>query len=91
MRHFIDAIDGSLVRDGITTIGEDWSGADRRASERRRDEVTVSASAQNLGNAGAFVFGYGLLAIFVWAGLLKFADHEAKIIEPMLTDSVNWS
>ena len=53
--------------------------------------MTVSASAQNLGNAGAFVFGYGLLAIFVWAGLLKFADHEAKIIEPMLTDSVNWS
>ena len=53
--------------------------------------MTVSASAQNLGNAAAFVFRYGLVVIFVWAGLLKFADHEAKIIEPMLTNSVNWS
>ena len=91
MRHFIDAIDGSLLRDSITTIGEDWSGADRRASERRRDKVTVSASAQNLGNAGSFVFRYELVATFVRAGQLKFAAHEAKKIEPMLTNSPIWS
>lgn len=91
MRHFIDAIDGSLVRSGITPIGEDWSAADRRASERRRDEVTVGAAAQNLGNAGAFVFRYGLFAIFVWAGLLKFAAHVEKNSEPMLTNSLIWS
>ena len=53
--------------------------------------MTVSASAQNLGNAGSFVFRYGLVAIFVRAGQLKFAAHEAKNIEPMLTNSPIWS
>lgn len=74
-----------------TTIGGNWFGADRRAAERRRGEVAPSASAVDFGNVGAFVFRYGLAAIFVWAGLLKFAAYEAKNIEPMVTNSPIWS
>ena len=74
-----------------TTIGGIWSGADRRDTERRSGEVAVSASAVDFGNVGAFVFRYGLAAIFVWAGLLKFAAYEAKNIEPMVTNSPIWS
>ena len=53
--------------------------------------MTVSASAQNLGNAGSFVFRYGLVAIFVRAGQLKFAAHEAKNIDSMFSNSLIWS
>ena len=91
MRHFINAIDGFLAMNGIATIGRNWSGADRRASEYRRGEVAVSASAVDLGDVGDFVFRYGLVAIFVRAGQLKFAAHEAKNIDSMFTNSLIWS
>ena len=91
MRHFIDAINGSLVMNGITTIGRNWSGADRRVSECRRGEFAVSASPADLGNVYAFGFRYGLVALFVWACLLKFATLESKNIELMLTISPIWS
>ena len=53
--------------------------------------MAVSASAVDLGNANEFFFRYGLTAIFVWAGLLKFAALDSKNIEPMLTNSLIWS
>lgn len=73
------------------TVGRDWSGTNRRATERRRGEAAVGAPAIDFQRVGAFVFRYGLASIFVWAGLLKFAAYEAKNIEPMVTNSPIWS
>ena len=36
---------------------------------------------------GRFLFRYGLALIFVWIGLLKLSEHEAKSIEPFVTSS----
>ena len=52
MRHFIDAIDGSLVRNGITTIGEDrlfaifvWAGLlNFAADEAKNSEPMLTNS-----------------------------------------------
>ena len=34
---------------------------------------------------GEYVFRYGLVAIFLWIGLLKFTAYEAKGIEPFVS------
>jgi len=40
---------------------------------------------------GEHVFRYGLVAIFLWIGLLKFTEYEAKGIEPFVSNSPLWS
>ena len=58
-----------------------WMGTERR-------KVVVSKSADaSLQSIGVFVFRYGLAAIFIWIGLLKFTVYEAKNIEPLLINS----
>ncbi len=44
-----------------------------------------------LRRAGEFVMRYGLVAIFLWIGLLKFTAYEAKNIEPLVSNSPLWS
>ena len=39
---------------------------------------------------GEYVFRYGLVAIFLWIGLLKFTAYEAKNIEPFVSSSPLW-
>ncbi|MEO5765764.1 MAG: DUF417 family protein [Casimicrobiaceae bacterium] len=36
---------------------------------------------------GEMLLRYGLVAIFLWIGLLKFTEYEAKGIEPLLANS----
>ena len=62
-----------------------WSGI-----ERRQIDATEPTDAR-LRRIGEFVFRYGLAAIFVWIGLLKFTGYEAKNIEPLVTNSPLWS
>ncbi|MEJ7667987.1 MAG: DUF417 family protein [Casimicrobiaceae bacterium] len=62
----------------------------------RTDEVArMSESADRaeggLLRTGEFVFRYGLVLIFLWAGALKFTAYEAKNIEPMVSNSPIWS
>lgn len=40
---------------------------------------------------GEHVFRYGLVAIFLWIGLLKFTAYEAKGIEPFVSNSPLWT
>ena len=40
-----------------------------------------------LRNAGEYVMRYGLVAVFLWIGLLKFTAYEAKNIEPFVANS----
>ncbi|MBC7779171.1 MAG: DUF417 family protein [Proteobacteria bacterium] len=47
--------------------------------------------ASTLMRAGEFVFRYGLAAIFLWIGLLKFTAYEAKNIEPLVANSPIWA
>lgn len=42
-------------------------------------------------HAGEFVMRYGLVAVFLWIGLLKFTAYEAKNIEPFVANSPLWS
>ena len=44
-----------------------------------------------LGRIGQAVMRYGLAAIFLWIGLLKFTAYEAKNIEPFVANSPLWS
>ena len=41
--------------------------------------------------AGEFVMRYGLAAVFLWIGLLKFTAYEAKNIEGLVANSPIWS
>ena len=64
-----------------------WSGV-----ERRRVGVGVGADADTipgteLKQVGRTIFRYGLAAIFLWIGLLKFTAYEAKNIEPLVMHS----
>lgn len=36
---------------------------------------------------GEILFRYGLVVIFLWIGLLKFTEYEAKGIEPLVANS----
>ena len=65
--------------------GANWSGVDRR---RIRSGESIDARIRRLGEA---VFRYGLAAVFVWIGLLKFTAYEAKNIEPLVTNSPLWA
>lgn len=58
--------------------------------ERRKSAVVETVDAR-IRRVGEFVFRYGLSAIFLWIGLLKFTDYEAKNIEPLVTNSPIWS
>lgn len=59
-----------------TTISREGpTGGDRHASE------------SGLQRAGEFVFRYGLVVVFLWIGLLKFTEYEAKNIEPFVSNS----
>ncbi len=40
---------------------------------------------------GEFVLRYGLAAVFLWIGLLKFTAYEAKNIEGLVANSPIWS
>lgn len=40
---------------------------------------------------GEFVSRYGLAAVFLWVGLLKFTAYEAKNIEGLVANSPIWS
>lgn len=62
-----------------------WSGIERR------QVGAVEANDARLRRIGEFVFRYGLAAIFLWIGLLKFTAYEAKNIEPLVTNSPLWS
>lgn len=42
-------------------------------------------------DAGQFVMRYGLAAVFLWIGLLKFTAYEANGIEVFLANSPLWS
>ena len=74
-----------------STVGRGWAGSDRRAAERRTSEIAAGASAIDFKRIGEGVVRYGLAAILLWAGLLKFTVYEAKNIEPMVTNSPIWS
>lgn len=41
--------------------------------------------------AGELVFRYGLVVVFLWIGLLKFTEYEAKNIEPFVSNSPIWA
>lgn len=62
-----------------------WSGPERRISHQTAD-ADIAAE-----RVGAQVFRYGLVLIFVWAGLLKFTAYEAKNIEPLVINSPIWA
>lgn len=69
-----------------TTFTQDRDPAmHRRASE---DPDTMGAK---LMRAGEFVLRYGLAAVFLWIGLLKFTAYEARNIEPFVANSPIWS
>ncbi|MGY8905288.1 MAG: YkgB family protein [Burkholderiales bacterium] len=40
---------------------------------------------------GEWAFRYGLALVFLWIGLLKFTEYEAKGLEPLLMNSPIWS
>ena len=48
---------------------------------------STSDSGRTLRNIGHAVLRYGLVAILVWVGLLKFTAYEAKGIEPLVSHS----
>lgn len=60
-------------------------------AEAQRIAVRGSDTAAQLMGAGAAVMRYGLAAVFLWIGLLKFTAYEAKNIEPMVANSPIWS
>lgn len=49
-------------------------------------------SGHTLENVGAGVLRYGLVAVLLWVGLLKFTAYEAEGIEPLVANSpfVSW-
>jgi len=53
--------------------------------------AVAGAADTDLKHVGELVFRYGLAAIFLWIGLLKFTAYEAKNIEPLVTNSPIWS
>ena len=50
-----------------------------------------SDGAATLARVGGVVSRYGLAAVFLWIGLLKFTAYEAKNIEPFVANSPIWS
>ena len=71
------------------TIGNpagSWSGI-----ERRQHAVSTGAAGVDVKHVGEVVMRYGLAAVFLWIGLLKFTAYEAKNIEPFVTNSPIWS
>jgi len=50
-----------------------------------------SETAATLMRVGQAVMRYGLAAVFLWIGLLKFTAYEARNIEPMVANSPIWS
>jgi len=40
-----------------------------------------------LENIGEIILRYGLVVIFLWLGMLKFTEYEAKGIEPLVANS----
>ncbi len=48
---------------------------------------TDATSAINLKHAGELVARYGLVAVFLWIGCLKFTEYEAMNIEPFVANS----
>ena len=77
-------MNGNIAVERSTGI---WSGAERR----KNGMFAVRSDAMDVKRVGEMVFRYSLGAIFLWAGMLKFAAYEAKNIEPMLTHSPIWS
>ena len=73
------------------TIGRGSAGTERRAAQRRTSEIAAGASAIGYQRIGELVMRYGLAAVFLWIGLLKFTAYEAKNIEPFVTNSPIWS
>lgn len=45
---------------------------------------TLSRNSRNLENAGHFLMRYGVMAILLWVGLLKFTRTEAEGIRPFI-------
>lgn len=75
----------------MTTVTDTYSqGAIWTGIERRKPAAVETVDAR-MRRIGEFVFRYGLSAIFLWIGLLKFTDYEAKNIEPLVTNSPIWS
>ncbi len=64
-------------------------------TQGRNPGVPPNASEYETGaklmRAGEFVLRYGLAAVFLWIGLLKFTAYEAKNIEPFVANSPIWS
>lgn len=50
-----------------------------------------SEHAMNLTRAGELLARYGLVAVFLWIGLLKFTEYEAANIEPFVANSPIWA
>jgi uncharacterized membrane protein YkgB len=46
--------------------------------------LSINASLQDL---GVFITRYGLVAIFVWIGAMKFTAYEAQAIQPLVANS----
>lgn len=51
----------------------------------------ISTRGAQLERVGTFLLRYSLVLIFLWIGLLKFTEYEAKGIEPLLANSPLWS
>ncbi len=57
-------------------------------------ELTVTHSrGRTLRLAGALILRYGLVAVLLWVGALKFTTYEAKNIEPLVANSplMSWA
>lgn len=49
--------------------------------------TSTSTNENTLQDIGEILLRYGLVAIFLWIGLLKFTEYEAKNIEPFVANS----
>lgn len=58
------------------------------ANEAHTESRETDATLRRIGE---LVLRYGLVAIFLWIGLLKFTAYEAKNIEPFVSNSPIWS
>ncbi len=53
--------------------------------------IAQHSNESGLQRVGELVFRYGLVAVFIWIGLLKFTEYEAKNIEPFVSNSPIWA
>ncbi|MBA2350266.1 MAG: YkgB family protein [Burkholderiales bacterium] len=53
--------------------------------------IAYGTNESGLQRAGEMVFRYGLVVVFLWIGLLKFTEYEAKNIEPFVSNSPIWA